>query len=216
MGKAEPLRVILLTVGETTWERQGRFSGRADLPLTTEGLASVRDQFSRLDRPWVGTILHAGDECSAATAAELMDRVDGEPSLKVVEGFHEIDLGLWEGLLEHEVAEKFPTAHRQWQEDPWAVNCPSGEDLAQAQARVVDALQRALTRVKPGTGAVAIILRPVVATLVRLAMTSNEASAERRYEMAEELGFWEACIHARQPLWCSLGADFSWRVRATA
>jgi acetyl-CoA carboxylase beta subunit len=38
-----------------------------------------------------------------------------------------------------------------------------------------------------------------VATLVRLAMTSNEASAERRYEMAEELGFWEACIHARQP-----------------
>jgi broad specificity phosphatase PhoE len=213
MGKNQPLRVLLVTVGETIWERQGRIPGRADLPLSPEGINQARAQLRRQTRPWMGTILHAGDEASASVASEILDHAYGEPGLRVVEGLHEIDLGLWEGLLEDEVAEKFPTTYRQWKEDPWVVNCPSGEDLAQAQERVVEALRKALAKVKPGTGAVAIVLRPIVATLIRLAMTRMDRNSETNPE-TEQMGFWEACARSTAPLWCTLPAEFTWRLRS--
>jgi broad specificity phosphatase PhoE len=157
-------------------------------------------------RPWVNQVFTGPDQASQQTAESVVETCDGEPEIRIEDDLEEVRLGLWEGLLEREAEEKFATSFGQWQEDPWSVSIPGGEELAEAQARLVESLRKIVQRSRKQSGAVVVVLRPLAATLARLAMCDSDGTGR----------FWDAFEAAKTPLWVSLRRDFPWRVRQMA
>lgn len=164
MGKSDQLTFVLVPAGSTAWEASGRVTGGADLPLCPEGRAQASRSAEDLSARSVSLVLHAGDDASAETATLIASAAGCKT--RAIDGLAEMSLGLWEGLAAEEFAEKFPTASKQWQDDPASVVPPEGETLALADERIVASLARALEKSK-ASGAIAVVLRPVALGLVR-------------------------------------------------
>lgn len=164
MAKSDQLTFVLVPAGSTAWEESGRVTGGADLPLCPEGRAQASKAAEELSSRSISLVLHASDDASVETA-KLIASASGCKT-RTVEDLAEMSLGLWEGLAAEEFAEKFPTASKQWQDDPASIVPPEGETLSAADERIVASLARALEKTK-ASGAIAVVLRPVALGLIR-------------------------------------------------
>jgi|ERR1051326_382178 broad specificity phosphatase PhoE len=162
MAKSNEIRVLLVRTGQTEWDHAGRICGATDVPLSQPGKQAAVDQAAGVVGTALSTVFCAPDEASMATAAEVA-RTTGA-KVKPVEGLAEVNLGLWEGLLESELEDKCPRLYKQWVEDPASVQVPQGEALEEARQRIVGHLTRALARSR--NGAVGVVLRPVAHALI--------------------------------------------------
>lgn len=163
--RGDAQEIVLLRAGPTAWEREGRLCGAADLPLD-EGVASVlrraAEQGLGEDKPRL--VLTAPGEACQQAGEVLVGRFGSKT--KVVAGLREVGLGLWEGVRGDELDERCPSAYRQWKIDPASVDAPEGENLGDAQARLVAALDGALGKKRQGT--VVVVLRSMAWGLVKL------------------------------------------------
>ncbi len=138
--------------------------GAADLPLSEAGrkaTEAIADGIAA-DPPQI--VLCGPDEASR-TAARILAQAAGA-KVKTLDELGDVHLGLWEGLLESGVEERYPRAAKQWSEDPGAVSPPEGESLQHAKERILTALAAGIDRLKEGAAA-AVILRPVALGIVR-------------------------------------------------
>ena len=127
-----PHRVILLRHGETQWSKEGRHTGRVDIPLTDAGVRQAQAAGERLagvtvDHVLVSPLVRARQTC------ELAGHADGavvEPALA------EWDYGAYEGRTSAEIRAERP----DW--SLWRDGCPGGEDAAAVAARVDPVLAR--------------------------------------------------------------------------
>ncbi|HDQ92762.1 MAG TPA: histidine phosphatase family protein, partial [Synergistetes bacterium] len=132
-------RLFLIRHGETDWNREGRFQGKMDIPLNSPGreqaLAAARAlESADIDRVVSSPLSRAGKTANA-TAALLGLHV------KVMDGFREIDHGLWEGHTADEVEKLWPGMLAIWHSHPETVTMPEGETLKDVQARAWAALE---------------------------------------------------------------------------
>jgi broad specificity phosphatase PhoE len=136
---AEPPTLVLIRHGETESNRNRRFAGWSDEHLTEEG----REGVVRLARSLGlrGGRLYTSPVRRAIETAEILA---AELSLPVhtVHDLHEIELGEWTGLTESEVAERWPSAYRQWLERPDQLEIPGRERLEEVRERAVDAIDQ--------------------------------------------------------------------------
>ncbi|MEJ2311668.1 MAG: histidine phosphatase family protein [Gemmatimonadales bacterium] len=136
---AEPPQLVLIRHGETESNRTGRFAGWSDEHLTEEGRKGV----VRLARNLAlrGGRLYTSPVRRAVETAEILA---AELSLPVhtVHDLHEIELGEWTGLTESEVAERWPSAYRQWLERPDQLIIPGRERLDEVRERAVEAIDQ--------------------------------------------------------------------------
>jgi broad specificity phosphatase PhoE len=164
MAKGERIRLLVVRCGSTEWDEAGRMQGAADLPLCEAGRQSTEAIAGDIavDPPQV--VLSGPDEASR-TAAKVLAQAAGA-KVKTLDELSEIHLGLWEGLLESGVEERYPRAAKQWAEDPGGVSPPEGESLQHAKERILTALADGIDRLKEGAAA-AVVLRPVALGIVR-------------------------------------------------
>ena len=168
MAKSPELQFLFLRSGPTDWDEGGRLQGRTDLPLSASAQASLDD----LSREALGA-LGAGGELRVVLAApdeastRIAEAIAAEAGVKVrtIEDLAGLQCGLWEGRLETDLADRSPKAFRQWRQDPSTVSPPEGETAAEAQSRVLGALNRALDKVSHG--AVAVVARPMPLGIIR-------------------------------------------------
>jgi probable phosphoglycerate mutase len=110
-------RLILVRHGETLWSREGRHTGRTDVPLTEEGrveAASAREQLAALSP---GQVL-----CSPSVRAAETCRLAGfGQSVETVDDLYEWDYGDYEGLTTEQIRAERPG----W--SLWADGVPNGE-----------------------------------------------------------------------------------------
>ena len=121
--------ILLVRHGETEWSRDGRHTGRTDVPLTDEGrrqarLLATELQGRRFERVLTSPLARAVDTCSLAG---LADRADRRAELV------EWDYGDYEGNTTAQIR----TGRPGW--SLWRDGCPGGETAAQVGARA-DAL----------------------------------------------------------------------------
>lgn len=120
-------------------------------------------------------LIHCGpDEASRETARILAEKTDARV-LRPDAALAGMNLGLWEGLLEGELEERFPTCFRQWRDDPAPVTPPEGEPFAGMASRLSEALSRLASRARGK--AVAFVLRPIEFGLARCLLTDRPTSA---------------------------------------
>lgn len=161
MTRGANIDVLLLRSGRTEWDEQGRIQGRTDLPLSRLGRQAVEDLVRRLASTPTpnppASVFTGPDDASRETAALFADAVGAR--VKVVDDLATMDLGLWEGMLESEVRERYPSACRIWQDEPRLIHPPKGESFEDADQRIRLAIARLLD--KANAKAAAFVLRPL-------------------------------------------------------
>lgn len=170
MAKSSDINVLLVKAGPTTWDEADRVAGATDLPLSDIGRAAIPLHLRLLEGIRLATVLTGPDEASIEIGKAIAEGAGGRH--RTIDELHEIRLGLWEGCLRSELAEKHPKTMRQWNEDPASVNVPQGETLAEAEDRVLAELGRILEKSR-SDDRVAIVLRPVVMGLLRCWMEGH-------------------------------------------
>jgi broad specificity phosphatase PhoE len=168
------VRIFLVPAGRTAWDEAGRLAGAADLPMTDAERARLAGAFADLPaRP--GCVVHAPDEASAATAA-LLAKAAGCKA-RAADGLRDPGMGLWEGAVSADLAERCKTAWRQWQSDPTSVDAPEGEPIAAAESRVLTEVRKIVEKAKGAEPVVAVVVRPIALGLLRARLLGEAASA---------------------------------------
>jgi broad specificity phosphatase PhoE len=128
--------ILLARHGESDWNRDRRWQGHADRPLTDLGREQARALADRLAATELDAVYSSDLERARETAA-----IVAEPHrLPVTElpDLREVDVGSWSGLTRAEAEERFPDAFRRWTEgeEGW----DDGETYEQLSERIVGAL----------------------------------------------------------------------------
>lgn len=118
---------------ETDWNRQRRYQGHADRPLTPRGERRTRNLAARLAGMGFSRVVTSG----LLRTDALGERVAGEPRHLLRDArWREVDHGAWEGLTAEEVRTRFPGALEARYADPWSSRAHGGECAAELWARV--------------------------------------------------------------------------------
>ena len=127
------MEIVLARHGETEWSRDGRHTGRTDIPLTDEGRRQARVLGEALGEWSFGRVLSSPLERALETCrlAGLGDRVE------TTEDLLEWDYGEYEGITTPQIRERRPDWYL------WRDGCPGGEqpgDVARRVDRVLAAV----------------------------------------------------------------------------
>jgi broad specificity phosphatase PhoE len=108
----EPTTILLARHGESDWNRDVRWQGHADRPLTERGLEQARALAERLD-PFPLAAIYASD---LARARDTAQAVAGRRGLPVVAraDLREVDVGSWSGFSREELEASDPEGIRRW------------------------------------------------------------------------------------------------------
>jgi probable phosphoglycerate mutase len=159
------LTILLIRSGKTEFDAQGRIQGTLDVPLSEEGQRQVRAAADQLiDESASIAALYAGPDLSAQQTAEIVgDRLGLEA--KTLKTLHNLNQGLWQGMLFDEVKSKLPKVYRQWLEKPETVCPPEGETLTAAAERARKALAKLAKKHK--SGVIGLVLSQPLACVLR-------------------------------------------------
>ncbi len=119
-------RLVLLRHGQTEWSRDGKHTGRTDVPLTAVGekqAVAAGAQLAELDLR--DPLVISSPRRRATHTAELA----GLPVDRTWDDLSEWDYGIYEGLTTPEIRETVPG----W--SVWTHRCPGGEAIDSVQAR---------------------------------------------------------------------------------
>lgn len=123
--------IVLVRHGRTSWNAEGRFLSRTDLPLSAEGLAEVRARAPAFPlRPhalWCSPLQRARE-----TAAALFPHAIAclDPALR------EVDFGSWEGRTGAELRADDPDGWASRQAAPARFRAPGGESFDETAERL--------------------------------------------------------------------------------
>jgi broad specificity phosphatase PhoE len=134
------LRLLLLRHGETAWNRERRYQGWTDTPLSAEGLvqaeAAARELKEHAFAAVYASPLQRARDTAALIAAPQGLEVETDPAFK------ELAFGQWEGLTLDEARVRDTALYEGWARTPHLVSPPEGESLAQVRTRVLEGLER--------------------------------------------------------------------------
>lgn len=179
------INILLIRAGKTEYDCQNRLQGTLDLPLSEEGWQQVASLAEQLHEHSVEAIYSGPDQASQQTA-ELV-AVGLQQKVKIKKNLHNMDLGLWQGMLVDDVKTKQPRVYKQWIEHPETVCPPDGESLPAAEERLQAALDKIEKKHKDGSVAL-VLAEPLASLLCHLVRN-------------DDLGnLWQTCCKNR-PAW---------------
>lgn len=127
-------RLVLVRHGEAEGNRELRYLGDRDAPLTERGLAQA-EQVAGAVRVFGVEAIYTSPLSRALETARAVGRVT-RAQVHIEPDLREMRYGAWEGLLHSEVAARDPDLLRRWEADS-DVAPPGGESLSALAVRVV-------------------------------------------------------------------------------
>ena len=127
--------------GETIWNRERKYQGQSDIPLTDEGRIQARSLSERLKDEKID-VIYSSDLGRTIETAEIIAEHHG---LEVVPAalMRELSFGIWEGMTYDEIIKKWAEEYNKWQDDPYNEKPPEGETLSELCERVSKFLMKA-------------------------------------------------------------------------
>jgi len=138
-------RIVLVRHGQTAWNREARFRGRADIELDEFGLKQAEATGRYLASRWPVAAVYASPMRRAMQTAKAIARVRGLTA-RPLEGLIDIDFGELQGLSLDETAQRYTATYWAWEKAPHTVHFPGGEGLDDVRSRVVGALDEVVAR----------------------------------------------------------------------
>jgi broad specificity phosphatase PhoE len=143
------ITIILARHGETDWNTDIIFRGRADVPLNDAGLRQAGRLGEYLSGEKIDVIYSSPLKRAVKTAEAIATRQGLD--INIVDNLNDIDCGRWQGLSLQEVKDKYPELYQDWLDTPEQVRLPGGETLAEVRNRVVPFIEDAMMRCGEGT-----------------------------------------------------------------
>jgi ribonuclease H / adenosylcobalamin/alpha-ribazole phosphatase len=177
---ATATRLILVRHGETGLNKQSRYSGRGDVPLSEQGAAQAAAVAARIAE------IHAAVDvivCSplarcVATAKAIAAEV-GDPPVRPDDDLIECDFGEWEGRTFAEVRDRWPAELTAWLGST-ELAPPAGESFVQVAGRVRRSVRGLLTAYRGKTVVVVSHVSPLK-IMLRDALGAGDALLHRLY-----------------------------------
>jgi broad specificity phosphatase PhoE len=143
------MRLMVIRHGETSYNKEHRFTGQSDIPLSTLGECQARLLGAYLTAKHLDALVSSDLQRARATAIAIA----GPCRLTVNEDsdIRELSLGKWEGMTFTEVQEREPNLLARWQANPTKYAPEGGETLVQLRTRIMCALDRWYTHYPDGT-----------------------------------------------------------------
>jgi broad specificity phosphatase PhoE len=146
----EPV-IYLTRHGETLWNRDGRFQGRLDSPLTPRGIGQARrmgETLARHVRERAGWTIVASPLGRAQHTARIIAGVLGIAAERIETEslLAEVDIGAWAGLELEEIEAASPGALDGSTRHDWYFRSPDGETYDAMAGRIAAFLAAAATR----------------------------------------------------------------------
>ena len=143
------MHILLVRHGETTWNREGRYQGRTDIPLSLVGQSQVRSLGKRLANVPITLAVTSPLSRARATAEAVVG--DRPLTLELSEGLVEISHGAWEGQLASDVARDHAEMFGVWRTAPGRDSPagPGAETLGDVEARAWPVLAKICGRLGP-------------------------------------------------------------------
>jgi broad specificity phosphatase PhoE len=126
-------RIYLVRHGQTEWNRELRFRGRADIPLDENGCKQASAISDALMDKGINTIYTSPLRRSIETARPIAAVFHLE--IENLQELIDINYGEWEGLAYDEVRQRYANLYRKWEERPDLVKFPNGESLEEVRRR---------------------------------------------------------------------------------
>src|SRR5262245_29729790 len=132
------MRLLLVRHAETDWNRERRYQGWTDTPLSEGGhaqaaLAGRLLASERLGAVWSSPLRRARDTAAAIAKAHGL-------TVRESPAFREMGFGEWEGLTVAEVGSRFPEVARVWRETPHLAVFDGAERLEEVRRRALAGL----------------------------------------------------------------------------
>lgn len=150
------MHILLVRHGETAWNREGRYQGRTDIPLSPDGERQVRSLGQRLASVPIAAAV-ASPLSRAKTTAEAV-LAGRQLPLELDPGLLEISHGQWEGKLASDVERDHAEMFGVWRSAPGRATPagPGAETLGDVEARAWPVLEKLCERIPPdGVGLIA-------------------------------------------------------------
>jgi broad specificity phosphatase PhoE len=128
--------LLLARHGETDWNRERRWQGHADRPLTQRGLEQAHALASRVAETQLEAVYASDLTRARETAAVVADALG--VALDLRGDLREVDVGSWSGLTRAEAAARFPDAFARWQQGE--IGWDDGETYEEMSERVLAAV----------------------------------------------------------------------------
>ena len=126
--------IVMVRHGETDWNRERRFQGRADQPLNEAGRGQARELAELLHGEPVSAVYTSPLRRARETAEILAENFGLRP--QPLDALLEIDVGAWEGLTIDEVRATYP----ERADEDWRSGWDEGETYDELARRVLPAL----------------------------------------------------------------------------
>ena len=146
-------RLYLIRHGLTESNRQSRYMGRTEEPLSSEGRWQARQLARQLRHVRLDAFYSSPLRRTKETAA-IVNQPHGH-EVSIEPGLNELDLGRWEGQTGPEIAARDPEAWQTWCNDPASMLLDGIEPFGVIQQRVRKTLAR-LARKHPDGGIAAV------------------------------------------------------------
>ena len=137
-------KLILVRHGETLWNIEKIYRGRADVNLDEIGIRQAQLLGKYLSNCKLAAIysspLRRAMDTANIVACYQKIRVNIAP------GLIDFDYGEWQSLPEQEAKRLYPTLHNEWHNNPHKVRMPGGESLEDVRRRAIKVADAILSK----------------------------------------------------------------------
>jgi probable phosphoglycerate mutase len=127
--------LYLVRHGMTSWNRNGLFRGRHDMPLSEEGRKQAAKTAAVLRRHQIRFLFSSPLRRALDTASIIAK--ESSLAVNVLEGLADVDFGDWEGRTVHEVSSQYAEMYHTYRQHPEHASFPGGETLNGCLERVI-------------------------------------------------------------------------------
>jgi broad specificity phosphatase PhoE len=138
------LEIILARHGETEWNVEEVFRGRADVELNETGVQQAERLAEHLSELKIEAVYSSPLKRALDTAEAIARR--HKLKVETSPGLIDCDFGQWQGLQLQEVKNRYKELYRQWAESPHLVKIPGGESLDMVRERAMRVVNEIVAR----------------------------------------------------------------------
>lgn len=158
------MRFLLIRHAETVWNREKRYQGLSDIPLSEHGKLQARLLAKQLRDVPIDRIFSSPLSRAYDTAVQV---AEGRPlRIRKEKRFQELDFGPWDGKTCSELNSRFGKEFQNYRKEPFFYPLPGEGSLSRARLRVGSALQEIKDNVTKPNETVAIVTHGGILKLI--------------------------------------------------
>jgi len=150
-------KLILARHGETVWNVEKIYRGRADVNLDEVGVKQAGLLGKYLSN-WELEAIYSSPLRRAIDTANIIARYQNI-GVHIAEGLIDFDYGELQSLPEQEAKRLYPTIHNEWHNNPHKVKMPGGESLEDVKRRAIEVVNDVLSKYQ---GSIVLVAHRVV------------------------------------------------------